>query len=136
MQDMLKVDHIGIAVKNLAVAREVYSTLLQQEPYKKEFVEKDQVTTLFFQAGDTKIELLEATAPESPIRKFIEKRGEGIHHIALEVHDIHAAIQDYKQKGFSFIDEIPRKGADHKLIVFMNPKEAHGVLIELCQSIH
>lgn len=133
---MLKVDHIGIAVKNLAVAREVYSTILQQEPYKKEMVESDQVVTLFFEAGDTKIELLEATAPESPIRKFIEKRGEGIHHIALEVHDIHAAILEYKRKGFSFIDDTPRIGADQKLIVFMKPKEAHGVLIELCQSIH
>ena len=132
---MIKVDHIGIAVKNLASAREVYSTLLQQEPFKKEIVEQDQVTTLFFAVGETKIELLESISVGSPIRKFIEKRGEGIHHIAFEVADIFSSIRDFKEKGFSFIDDTPRPGADNKLIVFMKPREAHGVLIELCQSI-
>ena len=132
---MIKIDHIGIAVKNLAVAREVYSTLLDKEPYKKEIVESDKVTTLFYDVGDSKIELLESTIEGSPIRKFIEKRGEGIHHIAFEVADIHQSIQQFKAKGFTFISDIPRMGADHKLIVFMNPKESHGVLIELSQSI-
>lgn len=131
----MKIDHIGIAVKNLAVAREVYSTLLNEEPYKKETVISDKVTTLFYKAGDSKIELLEPTDQDSPIRKFIEKKGEGLHHIALEVEDIHIAIKEYKLKGFSFIDEAPRAGADNKLIVFMKPKECHGVLIELCQSM-
>ncbi len=132
---MLKIDHIGIAVKNLSIAREVYSSLLQVEPFKKEIVENEQVTTLFYQTGESKIELLESNSELSPIRKYIEKKGEGIHHIAFEVQDIHESIQYYKSHGFTFIDENPRKGADHKLIVFMNPKEAHGVLIELCQSI-
>lgn len=131
----MKIDHIGIAVKNLAVAREVYSTLLNEEPYKKETVISDMVTTLFYKAGDSKIELLEPTDLNSPIRKFIEKRGEGLHHIALEVEDIYFAIDDYKKKGFTFIDDNPRSGADNKLIVFMKPKECHGVLIELCQSM-
>lgn len=131
----MKLDHIGIAVKNMAVARELYSTLLHQEPYKKEVVESDKVTTLFYKTGDSKIELLESTEQDSPIRKFIEKKGEGLHHIAFEVENIYKAVEDYKQKGFSFIDELPRRGADNKLIVFMNPREAHGVLIELCQSI-
>jgi len=131
----MKIDHIGIAVKNLAVAREVYSTLLNEEPYKKETVTSDMVTTLFYKAGDSKIELLEPTEQNSPIRKFIEKRGEGLHHIALEVENIHTAVNDFKKKGFSFIDETPRQGADNKLIVFMKPKECHGVLIELCQSM-
>ena len=132
---MLKLDHIGIAVKNLAVAREVYSSILNEEPYKKETVDSESVTTLFFQAGDTKIELLEASDEHSPIRKFIEKRGEGLHHIALEVEDIYQAIEEYKQKRFQFIQDTPHRGADNKLIIFMKPKMAHGVLIELCQTI-
>ena len=132
---MLKLDHIGIAVKNLAVAREVYSSILNEEPYKKEKVDSESVTTLFFQAGDTKIELLEASDEHSPIRKFIEKRGEGLHHIALEVEDIYQAIEEYKQKRFQFIQDTPHRGADNKLIIFMKPKMAHGVLIELCQTI-
>ena len=132
---MLKLDHIGIAVKNLAVAREVYSSILNEEPYKKEKVDSESVTTLFFQAGDTKIELLEASDEHSPIRKFIEKRGEGLHHIALEVEDIYQAIEEYKQKRFQFIQDTPHRGADNKLIIFMKPKLAHGVLIELCQTI-
>lgn len=132
---MLKLDHIGIAVKNLSLAREVYSTLLDAEPYKKETVESERVTTLFYHAGDTKIELLEATDEHSPIRKFIEKKGEGLHHIALEVEDIYKAIIDYKSKGFQFTHDTPHRGADNKMIIFMKPKMAHGVLIELCQSI-
>jgi methylmalonyl-CoA/ethylmalonyl-CoA epimerase len=132
---MLKLDHIGIAVKNLAIAREVYTTILNEEPYKKETVEQEKVTTLFFNAGDTKIELLEATDEHSTIRKFIEKWGEGLHHIALEVEDIHLAIEEYKAKGFQFTNDIPHRGADNKLIVFIKPKMAHGVLIELCQTI-
>lgn len=132
---MLKLDHIGIAVKNLALAREVYGTLMNEEPYKKETVPSEKVTTLFFKAGDTKIELLESVDPDSPIRKFIEKKGEGIHHIAFEVQDIHEAIRDLKKKGFRFVDEKPKKGADQKLIVFLYPKNTHGVLIELCQSV-
>jgi methylmalonyl-CoA/ethylmalonyl-CoA epimerase len=132
---MLKIDHIGIAVKNLSMAREVYSTLMNEEPYKKEWVEGEKVTTLFYRAGDTKIELLESTEEDSAIRKYIEKRGEGIHHIAFEVPDIKLAIADLKSKGFSFVNETPSRGADNKLIAFIKPRGLHGVLIELCQSI-
>ena len=132
---MIKVDHIGIAVKNLASAREVYSTLLQQEPFKKEIVEQDQVTTLFFAVGETKIELLESISVGSPIRKFIEKRGEGIHHIAFEVADIHAEMKRLVAEGFTLLNETPKKGADNKLVCFLHPKSTNGVLIELCQEI-
>ncbi|MDZ4707123.1 MAG: methylmalonyl-CoA epimerase [Saprospiraceae bacterium] len=132
---MLKIDHIGIAVKNLSMAREVYSTLMNEEPYKKEWVESEKVTTLFYRAGDTKIELLESTEEDSAIRKYIEKRGEGIHHIAFEVPDLKLAVAELKAKGFSFVNETPSRGADNKLIVFIKPRGLHGVLIELCQSI-
>lgn len=132
---MMKIDHIGIAVKNLSMAREVYSSLMNEEPYKKEWVESEKVTTLFFKAGDTKIELLESTEEDSAIRNYIEKRGEGIHHIAFEVPDIQQAIVELKNKGFKFVDEQPKAGADNKLIVFIKPRGLHGVLVELCQSI-
>ena len=132
---MLKIDHIGIAVKNLSMAREVYSTLMNEEPYKKEWVESEKVTTLFFRSGDSKIELLESTEEDSAIRNYIEKRGEGIHHIAFEVADIYQAVVELKAKGFSFVNETPKHGADNKLIVFIKPRGLHGVLIELCQSI-
>lgn len=131
----MKIDHIGIAVKNLSMAREVYSSLMNEEPYKKEWVESEKVTTLFFKAGDTKIELLESTEEDSAIRNYIEKRGEGIHHIAFEVPDIQQAIVELKNKGFKFVDEQPKAGADNKLIVFIKPRGLHGVLVELCQSI-
>lgn len=132
---MLKLDHIGIAVKNLSMAREVYSTLMNEEPYKKEWVESEKLTTLFYKAGDTKIELLESTEEGSHIRKYIEKRGEGLHHIAFEVPDIHRAITELKSQGFSFVNETPSRGADNKLIVFVKPRGMHGVLVELCQTI-
>lgn len=132
---MLKIDHIGIAVKNLSTAREVYSTLMNEDPYKKEVVESEKMTALFYQAGDTKIELMEATAEDSAIRKFIEKRGEGIHHIAFHVPDINQAMLDLKSKGYSFVHETPQKGPDNKLVVFVKPRGTHGVMIELCQTI-
>jgi methylmalonyl-CoA/ethylmalonyl-CoA epimerase len=133
---MQKVEHIGIAVKSLEQASDLYSTLLGTVAYKKEKVEAEKVTTLFFKTGDTKIELLEATDPDSVIAKFIDKRGEGIHHIAFEVTDIRKEMQRLQQEGFVLLNEIPKKGADNKLVCFVHPKTTHGVLIELCQEIN
>jgi methylmalonyl-CoA/ethylmalonyl-CoA epimerase len=132
---MVKVEHIGIAVKNLVESNKLFAALLGSEPYKEEVVASEQVITSFFKTGNTKIELLEASNPESAISKFIEKRGEGIHHIAFEVDDIYKSIAELKQHGFVFLSEEPKKGADNKLICFIHPKSANGVLIELCQEI-
>jgi methylmalonyl-CoA/ethylmalonyl-CoA epimerase len=132
----MKVEHIGIAVKDLQQANSCYEKLLGFPPYKFEAVDTEGVNTSFFQVGDSKIELLEATNTHSPISKFIEKKGEGIHHIAFEVDDILMEIQRLKREGFEFISEIPKKGADNKLVCFVYPKLAHGVLIELCQTIN
>jgi len=132
---MLKVEHIGIAVKNIENANKLFAALLGTEPYKTEVVESEMVTTSFFKTDNSKIELLEASDSHSAIARFIEKRGEGIHHIAFEVDDIYAAIQDLKEKGFMFISEEPKKGADNKLICFVHPKSANGMLVELCQEI-
>lgn len=132
---MEKVEHIGIAVKNLAEAEKNYSALLGVAPYKREAVESEHVTTSFFKIGETKIELLEATSPESAIAKFIEKKGEGIHHIAYAVTDIIAEMKRLKEQGFVLLNEAPKKGADNKLICFVHPKSAGGVLTELCQEI-
>jgi methylmalonyl-CoA/ethylmalonyl-CoA epimerase len=132
---MLKVEHIGIAVKNIENANKLFAALLGFEHYKTEVVESEMVTTSFFKTENSKIELLEANDAESAIAKFIEKRGEGIHHIAFAVDDIYEAIQDLKAKGFAFISEEPKKGADNKLICFVHPKSANGVLVELCQEI-
>ncbi len=132
---MKKIEHIGIAVKDLKAANITYEKLLGHEPYKQEVVDTEGVTTSFFTMGESKIELLAATNPDSPIAKFIEKRGEGIHHIAFAVDDIYAEVARLKAEGFQIINEEPRKGADNKLVVFVHPKTVNGVLVELCQEI-
>lgn len=130
-----KIEHIGIAVKNIKDANVLYEKLLGVSSYKTEEVESEGVLTSFFQTGESKIELLMATNPESPIAKFIDKKGEGIHHIAFDVTDIHAEIERLKNEGFVLINEVPKKGADNKLVVFLQPKNINGVLVELCQEI-
>ena len=133
---MQHIEHIGIAVKNLEFSNNLFTKLLGTAPYKQEGVESEGVMTSFFQTGQTKIELLEATNPESPIAKFIEKKGEGIHHIAFEVADILAEMERLKNEGFTLLNEIPKKGADNKLVCFLHPKGTNSVLVELCQSIN
>jgi methylmalonyl-CoA/ethylmalonyl-CoA epimerase len=132
---MNKIEHIGIAVKNIEEANKVYESLLGAANYKTERVESEGVATSFFKCGDSKIELLEATSDDSPIAKFIEKKGEGIHHIAFAVTDIKAEVNRLKKEGFRVLNEEPKKGADGKLVVFLHPKSSHGVLVELCQDI-
>lgn len=132
---MRNVEHIGIAVKNFTEANALYFKLLGIEPYKTEFVSSENVNTSFFKVGDTKIELLEGTTEDSAITKFIQKRGEGIHHIAFEVEDILSEMERLKQEGFILLNETPKKGADNKLVCFVHPKSANGVLIELTQEI-
>ncbi|PVY41113.1 methylmalonyl-CoA epimerase [Pontibacter virosus] len=132
---MVNVEHIGIAVKNFSAANALYFKLLGVEPYKTEFVESEAVNTSFFKVGGTKIELLEGTTPDSAISKFIEKRGEGIHHIAFEVEDILAEMDRLRGEGFILLNETPKKGADNKLVCFVHPKSANGVLVELTQEI-
>lgn len=132
---MDKIEHIGIAVNDLAGASKIYSALLGIESYKTEEVESENVVTEFFKVGETKLELLAATNTESAISKYIEKRGEGIHHIAFLVDDIYAEMQRLKGEGFLLLNEEPKKGADNKLICFVHPKSSNGVLIELCQEI-
>ncbi|MDX1601959.1 MAG: methylmalonyl-CoA epimerase [Salinimicrobium sediminis] len=132
---MKNIEHIGIAVKDLEAANEVYSKLLCTESYKSEKVRSEGVETSFFKVGLNKIELLAATSEDSPIAKFIEKRGEGIHHIAFEVEDIRAEMKRLKEEGFELISKRPKKGADNKLVAFLHPKSANGVLVELCQEI-
>lgn len=130
-----KIEHIGIAVKNMDDANVLFEKMLGVPSYKMEAVESEGVLTSFFQTGNNKIELLVATNPESPIAKFLEKKGEGIHHIAFDVDDIHAEISRLKNEGFMLINEVPKKGADNKLVVFLHPKNTNGVLVELCQEI-
>jgi len=130
-----KIEHIGIAVKNMDDANALFEKLLGVPSYKEEMVESEGVLTSFFQTGTNKIELLMATNPESPIAKFLEKKGEGIHHIAFDVEDIHAEISRLKNEGFVLINEVPKKGADNKLVVFLHPRNTNGVLVELCQEI-
>jgi len=130
-----KIEHIGIAVKNLDEADKVYQQLLGTSPYKRETVDSEGVITSFFKTGGSKVELLQATSSESTISKFIEKKGEGIHHIAFSVDDIYAEINRLKKEGFTIINERPKKGADNKLVCFIHPKNTKGVLIELCQEI-
>lgn len=131
----MKIEHIGIAVKNLESANKLFSALLGSPHYKTEVVETEKVTTSFFKAGDSKIELLEASDAHSPISRFIERRGEGIHHIAFSVDDIVAAMKQMKDAGFTLLSEEPKHGADNKLICFLHPKSTNGVLVELCQEI-
>lgn len=131
----MKVEHIGIAVKNLEASNELFKTLLGKEHYKIEEVASESVKTSFFQTGESKIELLEASNPDSAIAKFIAKRGEGIHHIAFEVEDIHAEMKRMESEGFRLLNKEPKRGADNKLVCFIHPKSANGVLVELCQTI-
>ena len=132
---MRKIEHIGIAVHNLENSNELFSKLFGQAAYKTEEVVSEGVKTSFFMCGPNKIELLEATNEDSPIAKFLEKKGEGIHHIAFDVEDIYAEIERLKLEGFTVLNEIPKKGADNKLVAFLHPKTTNGVLIELCQEI-
>lgn len=131
----MKLEHLGIAVASLEDSDRLFERFLGKSHYKHESVESEVVTTSFYQLGDAKVELLEASRKDSPISKFIEKRGEGIHHIAFGVEDIHYEIERLKKEGFIFISEEPQKGADNKLVVFLHPKSTNGVLVELCQEI-
>ncbi len=131
---MLKTEHIGIAVKDLAKAVPLYEKLLNSHCYKTEGVESEQVNTAFFRQGDTKIELLESSSPDGVIARFIEKKGEGLHHIAFEVPDIFAEMDRLKKEGFVLLNDEPKAGADNKLVCFLHPKGTGGVLIELCQE--
>jgi len=132
---MQQVEHIGIAVKNLDVSIPLFEMLLNTNCYKTETVDSENVNTAFFQTGSTKIELLESSTSDGVISKFIEKKGEGIHHIAFEVADILAEMKRLSNEGFQLLNETPKKGADNKLVCFLQPKGTNGVLIELCQSI-
>lgn len=132
---MQKVEHIGIAVKSLGRSVPLFEQLLNTNCYKTETVESEQVNTAFFRQGDTKIELLESSDPDGVIARFIEKKGEGMHHIAFEVFDIEAEMERLKKEGFTLLNERPKKGADNKLVCFLHPKTTNGILIELCQSI-
>ncbi|MCE3075532.1 methylmalonyl-CoA epimerase [Chryseobacterium gwangjuense] len=130
----MKLEHIGIAVKSLGISDELFTKLLGKESYKKETVEREGVVTSFYETGESKIELLEASNPESPISKFIDKKGEGIHHLAFGVENILEEVKRLKNEGFQFISEEPKEGADNKLVVFLHPKSTNGVLVELCQE--
>jgi methylmalonyl-CoA/ethylmalonyl-CoA epimerase len=132
---MLKIEHIGIAVKDIENSNALFAKLFGEPHYKTEAVESEGVKTSFFKVGPNKIELLEGTNENSPITKFIEKRGEGIHHIAFDVDDINAEISRLKNEGFVVLNETPKKGADNKLVAFLHPKGTNGVLVELCQEI-
>ncbi len=131
---MNKIEHIGIAVKNINESNELFENLFGKKYYKTEVVESEGVKTSFFKVGQNKIELLEATHNESPIAKFIEKKGEGIHHIAFDVNDIELEIKRLTNLGFRVLNEKPKQGADNKLVAFLHPKSTNGVLIELCQE--
>ncbi len=131
----MKIEHIGIAVKNAEVSTQLFNTLFNTTPYKEEEVLSENVKTIFYKTGETKVELLQATNSESAIAKFIDKKGEGMHHIAFAVEDIYAEITRLKAAGFVFVNETPKQGADNKLIVFLHPKSSNGVLLELCQEI-
>jgi len=132
---MRKIEHIGIAVKDLEASNNLFEKLFGAPAYKEEAVESEGVKTSFFMNGPNKIELLEATNPDSPIAKFIEKKGEGIHHIAFDVEDIEAEMKRLADEGFILLNDKPKKGADNKLVAFLHPKTTNGVLIELCQEI-
>jgi len=128
-------EHLGLAVRDLEAATTLYTALLGQEPYKQEHVASEAVDTVFFQVGGAKLELLAGTAPESAITKYIDKKGEGMHHVAFEVNDIQAEMVRLRAAGFVLLNEEPKRGADNKLVCFVHPKSAAGVLVELCQSI-
>ncbi len=131
---MRKVEHIGIAVKDLAVSIPLFEKLLNTPCYKTEQVESEHVNTAFFQKGETKLELLESTVPDGVVAKFIEKKGEGLHHIAFDVEDIEAEMKRLQKEGFVLLNDQPKAGADNKLVCFLHPKGTNGVLVELCQE--
>ncbi len=131
---MDKIEHIGIAVKSLEKSNEIFAALLGENHYKTELVESEGVNTSFFKTGPNKIELLESTRPDSAIARFIDRKGEGVHHIAFAVEDIRAEMKRLKEAGFQLLNEEPKPGADNKLVAFVHPKSANGVLIELCQD--
>ncbi len=132
---MKKIEHIGIAVKDLSLANKVYQKLMGYQHYKTEEVASEGVTTSFFKCGESKIELLEGTTEDSAITKFVNKRGEGIHHIAFAVDDIRAEVDRLVNEGFTVLNKEPKRGADNKWVVFLHPKSSHGVLVELCQDV-
>lgn len=132
---MLKVEHIGIAVKSLETSIPLFEKLLNTDCYKKETVESEAVQTAFFRQGETKIELLEATGPGSTVAKYVDKKGEGIHHIAFDVANIYTEMERLVAEGFTLLQTEPKRGADNKLVCFLHPKDTNGVLIELCQEI-
>ena len=132
---MQHIEHIGIAVKDLAISVPLFEKLLNTGCYKTETVASEKVNTAFFQTGQTKIELLESATPDGVIARFIEKKGEGIHHIAFEVTDIHAEMKRLQEDGFILLNEVPKMGADNKLVCFLHPKGTNGVLVEICQAI-
>ena len=132
---MKNVEHIGIAVRELEAAEKLFSSLLNSQPYKRETVASEGVLTSFFQVNQTKIELLQSTDPEGVIARFIEKKGEGVHHVAFEVDDIILEMERLKKEGFALLSETPKPGADNKLVCFLHPKTTNGMLIELCQEI-
>jgi methylmalonyl-CoA/ethylmalonyl-CoA epimerase len=132
---MRKIEHLGIAVKDIEATTKIYEALLGKPAYQSEEVESEGVKTVFFKTGENKIELLGATRDDSPIAKFIEKKGEGIHHVAFDVEDINAEIERLTKAGFRLINEQPKKGADNKIIAFLHPKSTNGVLVELCQEM-
>lgn len=131
---MNKIEHLGIAVRELSKAQEVFNLLLNKEPYKMEQVEREKVNTLFYELGESKIELLESTDKDGTISKFIEKRGEGFHHVAIAVDDIVFEMTRLKNAGFELLSDDPKTGADNKLICFLHPRSTGGLLIELCQD--
>lgn len=131
---MRKIEHIGIAVSDLEKSNELFTRLLGKAHFKTEIVAGEGVETSFFQVGETKVELLQATRPDSPIAKYLEKKSEGVHHIAFDVEDIHAEVARLKAEGFEILNENPKEGADNKLVVFLHPRSTNGVLVELCQE--
>lgn len=133
---MNKIEHLGIAVKDIEASKALFEKLLNTSPYKQEEVKSEHVITSFFKVGESKIELLAATSNDSAIAKFIEKKGEGIHHVAFDVDDIYKELKRLEKEGFKLIHKEPKQGADNKLIAFLHPKSTHGVLIELCQEIN
>jgi len=133
---MRKIEHLGIAVKDLEAATKTYEALFGKPAYQSEEVESEGVKTVFFKTGENKIELLGATRDDSPIAKYIAKRGEGIHHVAFDVEDIEAEIKRLQAEGFQLINDRPKKGADNKRIAFLHPKSTHGVLVELCEEVN
>jgi len=131
---MQKIEHIGIAVKSLEQSIPLFEKLLNSSCYKTEFVESEKVNTAFFRTGGSKVELLESSDPTGVIARFIEKKGEGLHHVAFDVADINSEMERLKNNGFILLNETPKQGADNKLVCFLHPKDTNGVLIELCQE--